>query len=136
MTRLSRRHFIVAGAAAGMGGLVRGALLINQKGLPWAPRVARLGYLGSDSRPGYERFAALVEGLRALGYIEGQHLAIERRLSQDQTGAVFLQMAQDLLSIGEQVIVTSGTPALVAAARATGTVPIVAGGPNRNLEDL
>jgi putative ABC transport system substrate-binding protein len=41
-----------------------------------------------------------------------------------------------LLVWGAQVLVTSGTPALVAAAQATQSVPIVAGGPNRSLQDL
>ena len=134
MTRWRRRHAIAALAAAGVvgGGLVTVAL-----GLPKAAReMPRIGYLGSDSKPGLDRFAALHQGLRDLGYVEGKSIAIERRLSQDQTGAAFVGLAAELLALHVQVIVTSGTPGLVAAAQATTGVPIVAAGPNRRLIDI
>jgi putative ABC transport system substrate-binding protein len=120
---------IVAFAAAG-------GLLATRVGPPAATRAARVGYLGSDSRPGMERLAALEDGLRSLGYSIGESIAIDKGLSQDTTGAVFPQLAADMLARDVQVIVTSTTPALVAAAQATTTVPIVAAGPHRNLLDL
>jgi putative ABC transport system substrate-binding protein len=83
-----------------------------------------------------DRYAALANGLRDLGYIDGETIAIDRRLSQDQTGATFVPWATDLVARSVQVIVTSSTPALVAAAAATTSVPIICAGPNRGLIDL
>lgn len=138
MSRLTRRALIGgAAAAAGLVGLgTGGALIARQRQMYEAVRQARLAYLGSDSRPGMERLAALLGALHQLGYIEGQNLTIEPRLSQDQTGVVFPHFAADVLASGAHVIVTSGTPALLAAAQATHSVPIVASGPNRSLQDL
>jgi putative ABC transport system substrate-binding protein len=45
-------------------------------------------------------------------------------------------MATDLVTRGVQVVVTSSTPAVVAAANATQSVPIISGGPSRGLIDL
>ncbi|HEV7664529.1 MAG TPA: ABC transporter substrate-binding protein [Chloroflexota bacterium] len=135
MTRWRRRQVIVGLAASGVacGGLAIGGLASATR---QPDRLPRIGYLGSDSKPGLDRLAALLQGLRDLGYVDGQTIAIERGLSQDQTGATFVDMAAKLLGGGVQVIVTSSTPALVAAAQATQSVPIVAAGPNRRLIDI
>ncbi len=131
----TRRQLL--GAAVGTAGVAAAATLVaRQTQLFASPAIAHIGYLGSDSRPGQERYAALVDGLRELGYVEGRTIAIERQQSQDPSGAVFPGMAAELLRRGVTVIVTSSTPALVAAAQATQTVPIVAAGPHRDLQDL
>ena len=117
------------------GGLVSVAVGLARTGREQS-RVPRLGYLGSDSKPGLDRLAALVQGLRDLGYVDGTTIAIEPRLSQDPTGATFVGMAAELVALGVRAIVTSGTPGLVAAAHTTRSVPIIAAGPNRRLIDI
>jgi putative ABC transport system substrate-binding protein len=77
-----------------------------------------------------------VEGLRELGYTEGETIVVERHLSQDQTGEAFSRAAAELVRMPVDVIVTSSTPALLAAAQASTSIPVVAAGPNRNLIDL
>jgi putative ABC transport system substrate-binding protein len=68
--------------------------------------------------------AALREGLRELGYVEGRNLVIEYR-SADGRAERFPTLAAELLGLDVDLIVTRGTPAAVAAGKATGTVPIV-----------
>jgi putative ABC transport system substrate-binding protein len=66
----------------------------------------------------------LREGLRQLGYVEGQNLAIEYR-SADGRDDRFPGLARELLALKVDVIITRGTPAAQAAKNATSTVPVV-----------
>src|SRR5262245_29270970 len=67
---------------------------------------------------------AFRQGLRQLGYVEGQNLVIDYRSADGQTER-FPDLASELVRLGIDVIVTRGTPAALAAKRATGTIPIV-----------
>jgi putative ABC transport system substrate-binding protein len=66
----------------------------------------------------------LREGLRQLGYAEGQNLVIEYR-SADGRDDRFPGLARELLALKVDVIVTRGTPAAKAVKNATSTVPVV-----------
>lgn len=70
-------------------------------------------------------YDALRKGLRELGYVEGQNLLIEYR-SADGRPERFAELANDVVRMKVDVIVTRGTPATQAAKNATGTIPIVA----------
>lgn len=67
---------------------------------------------------------AFREGLRELGYVEGQNFALEYR-SADGRAERFSDLASELVRLNVDVIVTRGTPAALAAKHATGTIPIV-----------
>src|SRR5438093_8022210 len=69
-------------------------------------------------------FAAFREGLRNLGYVEGQNIKIESRWAEGNYDRL-PGLAADLVRLKVDVIVTYGTPASQAAKRATGTIPIV-----------
>src|SRR5262245_49771164 len=69
-------------------------------------------------------FEAFRQSLRELGYIEGQNLIIEYR-SAEGRGERFADLAADLLRLNIDVIVTRGTPAVLAAKKAATTTPIV-----------
>src|SRR3954467_305667 len=69
-------------------------------------------------------FAALLNGLRELGYVEGQNLHIDYR-SADGQGERFPELVAELVRNRVDLIVTRGTPAAHAAKNATETVPIV-----------
>jgi putative ABC transport system substrate-binding protein len=67
---------------------------------------------------------ALKDGLRKLGYIEGQNLKVEYRYLQTG-GASAETLAAELVKLGPDIIITIGTVMTIAAKRATTTIPIV-----------
>ena len=67
---------------------------------------------------------AFRQGLRELGYVEGQNLVIEYR-SADGQPERFPGLATELVGLKVDLIVTRGTPAALAAKKATGLIPIV-----------
>jgi ABC-type uncharacterized transport system substrate-binding protein len=67
---------------------------------------------------------AFRDGLRELGYVEGQNLALEVRWRSTEEGRLDA-LAADLIAGRTHVLVTWTTAATVAAKRATSTVPIV-----------
>jgi putative ABC transport system substrate-binding protein len=88
-------------------------------------RVYRIGVLEmSPAASNTANFDALRKGLRELGYVEGQNLVLEYR-SVDGRPERFPQLAAELLRLNVDLIVTRGTPAVMAAKNATGTVPVV-----------
>jgi putative ABC transport system substrate-binding protein len=68
--------------------------------------------------------AALYRGLRELGYVEGRNLLIEYR-SSDGRAERFPELASELVHLKVDLIVTRGTPALLAAKNATRDIPVV-----------
>ncbi len=90
-----------------------------------AGKVYRIGVLEVvPVAPNAANFAAFRQGLRELGYVEGQNLVIEYR-SADGRAERFPDLAGELARLKVDVIVTQGTPAALAAKHSTGTIPIV-----------
>ena len=90
-----------------------------------AGRTRRIGVLETTSMElNAANFEAFRQSLRDLGYIEEQNLTIEYR-SAEGRGERFADLAADLLRLNIDVIVTRGTPAVLAAKKATTTTPIV-----------
>ncbi len=89
-------------------------------------RVWRIGYLGgTPSGAATRRFLdAFLEGLRDLGYAEGQNIAIEYR-SDDGDPRKVPQLAAELVRLRVDVLVTSTNPRAVVVKNATTTIPIV-----------
>ncbi len=96
-----------------------------------AGKVYRIGYLSTRSlRQISSSASALRQGLRDLGYVEGQNIVIEWRFSKGKHERL-PDLAADLVRLKVDVIVTgTGTPAIRAAKRATRTIPIVMVGVN------
>jgi putative ABC transport system substrate-binding protein len=67
---------------------------------------------------------ALRNGLRNLGYVEGQNLVIEYR-SADGRAERFPDLASELVGLNLDLILARGTPATTAVQNATGTIPVV-----------
>jgi putative ABC transport system substrate-binding protein len=87
----------------------------------------RVGYLhpGSHSDPVRQRhLEAFRQGLRELGYVEGQNIAIEPRWAEGQYDR-FPALAADLVRSKVDVIVALSGAATQAAQQATRTIPIV-----------
>jgi putative ABC transport system substrate-binding protein len=106
-------------------------LLSGATAWPLAARAQRrapplIGFLGMHSAgeiaPRVERFR---EGLKAVGYVEGQNVEIDWRWADWQAGPVAAMVA-DLLRRQAAVIVSAGAPLpAIAAKRATSATPIV-----------
>jgi putative tryptophan/tyrosine transport system substrate-binding protein len=90
-------------------------------------KMPRIGYLtpGFATDPMRERFLeAFRLGLRELGYVEGQNIAIESRWGEDKDDRL-PALAADLVRSKVDVIVTQGGAVTQAAQQATRTIPIV-----------
>jgi len=117
---MDRRAFI---ASVGAGILI--APLVGEA--QPAGKVPRIGFLSpsSPSDPRTQRFReAFRQGLRELGWVEGQNIAIEYRWAEERTERL-ADLASELVSLKVDVIVVATTPAIQAAKQATGTIPIV-----------
>jgi putative ABC transport system substrate-binding protein len=86
-------------------------------------KVARLGYLATRSGPGPNDHA-FEQGLRELGYLEGQNILIERRWAGGNPDRI-PSLAAELVRLKVDMIVTSGSTSTHAAKKATATIPIV-----------
>jgi putative tryptophan/tyrosine transport system substrate-binding protein len=84
-----------------------------------------IGYLGNAS-PSLEAdlVDAFREGLRQLGYVEGQNLVIRYQWAEGQQERHAV-LAQELVRFKPDVILTAGTPGTLAAKHATPSIPIV-----------
>src|SRR6266704_5704986 len=112
---ISRRAFISTMA----GGLLAAPLAAEAQE---AGKVARIGVLNSASPPApfVESFK---QGLRELGYVEGQNISIEYRWAEGRDERL-PGLAADLVRLKVDVIVAS-SQAAVAAKHATSAIPIV-----------
>src|SRR6516225_2668074 len=90
-----------------------------------ATKVARIGFLGSTfASPWARRVAAFRSGLRNLGYVEGENIAIEFRWAEEKYDQLS-RLAAELIRLKVDVLVTYGTPGSLVAKSATTTIPIV-----------
>jgi len=88
-------------------------------------RAWRIGFLGTAFASGYVRELDSVRaGLRKLGYVEGNNIAIEYRWAESDPGRL-KEMAAELVALKVDVIVTHSIPGASAAMQATSTIPIV-----------
>jgi putative ABC transport system substrate-binding protein len=90
-----------------------------------AGKIPRLCFLTFDSGTTQSnRFQPFFQGLRDLGYVDGQTIAIDY-LSADGLSDRFPALAADCLRLKADIIVATTTPAAEAAKNATRTIPIV-----------
>src|SRR4030095_2601930 len=88
---------------------------------PPAGKVWRIGYLVAGFGTIHEAFP---QGLRDLGYIEGQNITIEYRHADNQLERL-ADLAAELVRLPVDILVTTGENAARAAQQATRTIPIV-----------
>jgi putative ABC transport system substrate-binding protein len=90
-----------------------------------AKKVPRIGYLAAVSATAdAPRLDAFRQGLRELGYVEGQNIQIDYR-HESQNLQRLPDLAAELVRLNVDIIVTVTSNAAVAAKKATSTVPIV-----------
>ena len=90
-----------------------------------AGKKARIGFL-SNLNPELlaPSVAAFRQGMRELGWVEGQNIEIEYRWADGNLDR-HPALAAELVKLPVDVIVTAGPQAVLAAREATGTIPIV-----------
>ena len=92
-----------------------------------ARKVPRIGVVGgpfAPDSPSGHLWAEFRQGLRDLGYVEGQSIAIEWRSAEGRPER-FPDLAAELVRLKVDVIITSNSQAAKVAKQATGTIPIV-----------
>jgi putative ABC transport system substrate-binding protein len=86
-----------------------------------------VGVLRYGDRPSSQVYVDdFKQGLRELGYIEGRNLALELRFAEGKAERLGV-LAEELVRLKVDVILTGDTPSARAAQRATRTIPIVIG---------
>jgi putative ABC transport system substrate-binding protein len=115
---VKRREFItlLGGAAAAWPLTARAQQAVN------VPRVGIL-WLGA-SVPAPPRMESFRQGLRALGFVEGQNVAIELRYAKDGLQQL-PELAAELVRLNVSVLLTFGDLAPRIAQQATTSIPIV-----------
>ena len=90
-----------------------------------ATRICKIGFLGQTSAADLSRqTGALRQGLRELGYEEGRNAAFEYRWAERKLDRLPV-LADELVALKVDIIVTHGTPGSRAAKQVTATIPIV-----------
>ena len=114
-----RRLFVALGA----GGLTAPfSSFAQQQGKVW--RIGSLDLGSQQSMVDSGRYAALVQGLSERGYVERRNFVLEARYADGNENRLD-GLAADLVRQRTDLIVSTGTPAIHAAKRATTTIPIV-----------
>ena len=133
---LGRRSLLRTGVCFGIAGLGLGALtsacsLVAEQ-RPF--RIPRIGFLGPGPRD-TPNVASFLEGMRDVGYVDGQNIVIEWRLASesgtaspvgaDASMAQLPSLAAQLVSLPVDLLVAQARLATLAAKQATTTIPIV-----------
>ena len=115
---MKRREFITL-----LGGAVAAWPLAARAQQPG--RLRTIGFLGPNTHSAASEWvAALVKRLRELGWTEGRTITIEYRWAEGREER-FAEIAAELVRLKADVIVTSGTQAVMASKNATSVIPIV-----------
>ena len=87
-------------------------------------KIPRIGYLTLSSSSPSPLQEAFRDGLRQLGYVEGQNLHIEYRYAAGKAERL-KELAAELVGLKLDVIVAANTQSIEASRRSTKTIPIV-----------
>jgi len=115
---MDRRTFIRAAATAMMAAPLAASAQTRTT-------VRRIGQLWKGLPEAPDDREAFAVPLRALGWVEGRNLIIERRTTE--RAELLDPLAQELVRLNVEIIVAWGTDAALAAKNATTTIPIVMG---------
>ena len=116
---MDRRRFLLTSLA----GSIAAPCVGESQQSSQADRKPRVGYLGTRTLVDFG-VDAFRQGLRELGWVEGQNLLIEYRFAQGRLDRL-PDLAAELVRLKVDLIVAQATPGAAAAKRATKTIPIV-----------
>jgi putative ABC transport system substrate-binding protein len=117
---MSRKIFVWLFATV----LLTTASFANAQNRKKIPRVGYLSGSGGDAKNPGSQIAIFRQGLRDLGYIEGQNMTVEYRFS-DGNPEHEAELARELVRLNVDVVVSTTFPGIRAAKQATRTIPIV-----------
>jgi putative ABC transport system substrate-binding protein len=117
---MDRRAFIAI-----VGGSILATPRAGEAQAQLPAKVFTIGYLSHFSGIG-ETEEALRQGLREVGYVEGQNLLIEWRFAKGDLG-LHPKLAAGLIALKVDCLITAGVSPTRAAMQATRTIPIVMG---------
>jgi len=90
-----------------------------------AGRLPTIGFLGQSTRAAASEWVfAFVQRLQEIGWTDGRTVAIEYRWGEGSSERA-AEIAKEFVRLRVDVIVTSGTPQVIAAKHATSAIPIV-----------
>jgi putative ABC transport system substrate-binding protein len=90
-------------------------------------RIPRIGDLAGPSATFFSaRLESIRQGLRELGYVEGKNILFEYRYAEGKLDRL-PDLAAELVRLKVDLIVTASDPAILAAKKASPTIPIVFG---------
>ena len=105
--------------------LIGAGMLATSKSILGARKIARIGFMASSSRElGVNLLDAFRRGLDEFGWVQDRDLIVLDRWAEEHTDRL-LNIARELLEKGAEILVTAGTPATLAARRASATISIV-----------
>jgi putative ABC transport system substrate-binding protein len=114
----TRRKLIVALGASALAAPLRSFAQQPAK-------VSRIGFLGNSTAAlEANLIGPFREGLRDLGYVEGRNLLIDERWAEGNYER-FPALVAELIALRVELIVTAGTPAVLAIKKATTSLPVV-----------
>jgi ABC-type uncharacterized transport system substrate-binding protein len=117
---MDRRAFLAGGALV----LLVVPLAVEAQAVGKVHRIGILGNVPLTNPEGARLWGAFIQGLRDLGYVEGQNITIEQRYSEGQYERL-PDLAADLVRLPVDVIVAPATQNVLVAKQATRTIPIV-----------
>jgi putative tryptophan/tyrosine transport system substrate-binding protein len=115
---MKRRDFIVG---FGLSTILPRLVLAQQAGR--IPLVAILWHAGSPEEEGV-LYEAMHTGFAALGYVAGKKIMFEERFPGETPGQ-FERFANELVALKPDILIAVATPSILAAQKATTTIPIV-----------
>ncbi len=100
-----------------------------------AGKVPRIGLIFANTpetemtgpRPTSKIARAFLEGMRELGWVDGQNITIVRKSAEGHPDR-YISLAQELVSLKMDLMVVAGSGPLTAMMQATDTIPIVSAG--------
>jgi putative ABC transport system substrate-binding protein len=109
-----------------IAGLLFAAAFGRARAQPIAKQIPRIGYLGTNIGPAsLPPIEAFREGLRQLGYIEGQNIVVEYRWASGQADQLAAAKAAELVRLNLDLIVAANTTYIPSLRQAGNNVPIV-----------
>jgi putative tryptophan/tyrosine transport system substrate-binding protein len=117
---MKRRDFVVL-----LGGSTAASVAWSLAAGAQTRAIPRIGYLASSGPAMTGRMvAALRQGLRDLGYIDGQTITVEVRQAEGRNERMH-ELAAELIGLKVDVLLAASSPGVLAAKKATATIPIV-----------